>query len=258
MRLSGWTRGSATSARARTLVTSGLLSFAQRRSQRIGREGTRAIVDLGEGGVIDQPALVVNRLLSPPVAAWQWAKPGERDYAAAEMTAFTLSWLAAVPGVVRNRPSPTCLAGPSPHPLRTAVLAHRAGLDVPDADFGAGTATLQLLEAAVRGAAPGARACHVVVLDGRIVDAEGVERRAGARMPEGFGSAVARFATAVGAAEGLIGIDLVVAGGRWWFAGMTPLPDLMVAGEALVQDLIGLVEKVPDLSERVGARRAER
>jgi len=37
----------------------------------------------------------------------------------------------------------------------------------------------------------------------------------------------------------------VVAGGRWWFAGMTPLPDLMLAGDALVQDLIGLVEKVP-------------
>jgi hypothetical protein len=228
-----------------TLVTSGLLSFAQRRSQWIGRDGTRAVVDLGEGGVIDQPGLVVNRLLSPPVAAWQWAKPGERDYAAAEMTAFTLSWLAAVPGAVRNRPSPTCLAGPSPHPLRAAVLAHRAGLDVPDADFGAGASTLQLLEAAVRNAAPPVGLCHLVVLDGRIVDADGAERRAGARMPERLPRAVARLASAVGAAEGLIGIDIVVSDGRWWFAGMTPLPDLMLAGDAVVHELIGLVEKVP-------------
>jgi len=112
-----------------TLVTSGLLSFAQRRSQWLGRDGTRAVVDLGEAGVIDRPDVVVNRLLSPPVAAWQWAEPGERDYAGAEMTAFALSWLAALPGPVRNRPSPTCLAGPSPHPLRAAVIALRAGLD---------------------------------------------------------------------------------------------------------------------------------
>ncbi|KQR17309.1 hypothetical protein [Cellulomonas sp. Leaf334] len=226
------------------LVTSGLLSFARRRSQWIGRDGTRAVVDLGEGGVIDQPDLVVNRLLSPPTAAWQWAEPGERDYAGAELTAFTLSWLAAVPGVVRNRPSPTCLAGPSPHPLRAAVVAHRAGLDVPDADVGAGSPTLWLLEAAVRRAAPAAGVAHLVVLDGRIVDAEGVERRVGARLPEGFPSAVARFAAAVGAAEALIGIDVVVAQGRWWFAGMTPLPDLMLAGDALVQDLIGLDARV--------------
>ena len=128
---------------------------------------------------------------------------------------------------------------------------------MPDADFGAGTSALRLLEAAVRSVGPAARACHLVVLDGRIVDAEGVQQRAGARMPEGFSSAVARFAAAVGAAEGLIGIDLVVAGSRWWFAGMTPLPDLMFAGDAVVQELIGLVEKVPALSGTGGARRVE-
>jgi len=229
-----------------TLVTSGLLSFARRRSQWIGREGPRAVVDLGDGRVIDQPDLVINRLLSPPVAAWQWAKPGERDYAGAELTAFVLSWLTALPGAVRNRPSPTCLAGPSPHALRAAVLAHRAGLDVPDTPFGAAAASpIGLLEAAVRTAAPHARASHVVVLDGRIVDPGAVEQRVGARMPESFSSAVARFAAALGAEQALIGIDIVVGRGRWWYAGMTPLPDLVGAGDAVVQDLIGLVEKVP-------------
>lgn len=226
------------------LVTSGLLSFARRRSQWIGRDGTRAVVDLGEGGVIDRPALVVNRLLSPPTAAWQWAAPGERDYAGAELTAFTLSWLAALPGAVRNRPTPTCLAGPSPHPLHAAVVAHRAGLDVPDAELGVGSSTLWLLEAAVRRAAPAAGVDHLVVLDGRIVDADGVERRVGTRMPAGFPAGIARFADAVGASEGLIGIDVVVAEGRWWFAGMTPLPDLMLAGDALVQDLVALDARV--------------
>ncbi|UJP40605.1 hypothetical protein [Cellulomonas palmilytica] len=234
--------------RASTLVTSALLSFARRRSQRLGRDGTRAVVDLGDAGVVDEPDLVVNRLLSPPVAAWQYAQPAERDYAGAEMTAFALSWLAALPGVVRNRPSPTCLAGPAPHPLRAAVLARRAGLDVPDADFGAGTSTLQLLESAVRGAGSGARAVHVVVLDGRVVDAEGLARRAGAAVPAGFAAAVARFASAVGADDAMVGLDVVVADGHWWFAGMTPMPDLLSVGEAVVDALLALAPPEPAAS----------
>ena len=116
---------------------------------------------------------------------------------------------------------------------------------MPDADVGSRTPMLELLEAAVRRAGPTARVLHLVVLDGRIMDGDGVEHRAGAPMPGGFAPAIARFAAAVGAVEGLIGIDVVVAGGRWWFAGMTPLPDLVFAGDALVQALVGLVEKVP-------------
>ena len=231
--------------RSSTLVTSALLSFARRRSQRIGRSGTRAVVDLGDAGVVDDPDLVVNRLVSPPVAAWQYARASERDYAGAEMAAFTLSWLAALPAVVRNRPTPTCLAGPAPHPLRAAVLAHQAGLDVPDASFGAGTSTLQLLESAVRGAADGARAVHLVVLDGQVLDPDGVARRAGAPMPAAFAAAVARFAGAVGADEALLGLDVVVAAGRWWFTGMTPLPDLLTAGDVLVDALLALATPVP-------------
>ena len=111
---------------------------------------------------------------------------------------------------------------------------------MPDVELGGGASTLQLLDAAVRSAAPDARVAHLVVLDGRVVGADGVEQRVAARMPEGFSAAVARFAAAVGAAEGLIGIDVVVGRGRWWFAGMTPLPDLLLGGDALVQDLIGL------------------
>jgi hypothetical protein len=226
------------------LVTSELLSFARRRSQWIGREGTRAVIDLGAEGVIQDPVLVVNRLMSPPTAAWHWANAGERDYAGAELTAFVLSWLAGLPGVVRNQPAPTCLAGPSPHPLVAAIEAARSGFDVPNAAFRGDRGTLTLLEAAVRTAAPEGRIVHVVVLDGRIIDPEGVESLAGRRMPETFAESMALFAASVGASEALIGVDVVVAGERWWYAGMTPLPDLVVAGDAVVEALVGLVAGV--------------
>jgi len=223
------------------LVTSGLLSFARHRELRLDRAGVRGVVDLGDGLVLSRPGLVVNRLVSPPVTAWQWARSDERDYAGAELAAFTLSWLAALPGVMRNRPTPTCLAGPSPHPLRTAVLARRAGLDVPDLGAGALTgAPHPLLEAAVRQPGAGARAVHLVVLDGLVVDPEGVARRAGAPLPADVAAAVTRFTTAVGAAEALVGLDVVVDSGRWWFAGLTPLPDLATAGDAVVRALLAL------------------
>src|SRR6476661_3355601 len=75
------------------LVTSDILSFARRRSQRIGRDGVHGVVELGDGTVIDEPALIVNRMLTPPVAAWRSAKPADRDYATAELIAFMMSWL---------------------------------------------------------------------------------------------------------------------------------------------------------------------
>jgi hypothetical protein len=226
------------------LVTSDLLSFARMRSQRIGRDGARALVRLDEATVIETPDLVVNRMPAPPTAAWRHAAPAEREYATAELIAFVLSWLAGLQCPVRNRPEPECLAGPAPHDLLAAVQAHRAGLDCADASFGADVSPFPLLESALRAAGPGARPVHAVVLDGRILDPEGLARRAGAPLPARLADAVEGFAAAIGANRALIGIDFVVAG-RWWFAGSTPLPDLPTAGDTLVRDLTRLSERVP-------------
>ena len=54
----------------------------------------------------------------------------DRDYVAAEMTAFLLAWSAALPCPVVNRPSPEGLAGPCWRRERWLVEASRTGLRI--------------------------------------------------------------------------------------------------------------------------------
>lgn len=54
--------------------------------------------------------------------------PADRAYVAAEMTAFLLSWLSALPSRVVNRPTPTGLAGPGLRREEWVVLAARLGI----------------------------------------------------------------------------------------------------------------------------------
>jgi hypothetical protein len=243
------------------LVTTDLLSFARKRSQRIGRDGVSAEVDLDGRTLLDgrtvldgrtmpgstgpeHPDVLINRMCAPPLAAWRSAPAAERDYATAELTAFALSWLDGMPDPVRNRPDPSCLAGPAPHPLRAGALAAAAGLTCADvrldSDQGMPPGRHLLLEAALRQAGRDGRVLHIVVLDGEIVDPEGVARQAGAPAPAGFAAAVRRLCTSLGAGQALLGLDVVVCDGEWVFGGVTPLPDLPVAGGALVDALVRL------------------
>jgi hypothetical protein len=54
----------------------------------------------------------------------------DRGYVAAEMTAFLLAWLTALPCPVMNRPSPMSLVGPFWRREQWAAFAARAGLPV--------------------------------------------------------------------------------------------------------------------------------
>jgi hypothetical protein len=56
--------------------------------------------------------------------------PADRDYVAAEMTAFLLSWLSTLACPVLNRPTPTCLGGPYWRPEQWTYAAARAGIPV--------------------------------------------------------------------------------------------------------------------------------
>lgn len=56
--------------------------------------------------------------------------PADRDYVAAEMTAFLVSWLTTLPCPVLNRPTPTCLTGPFWRPEQWAYAAARLGIPV--------------------------------------------------------------------------------------------------------------------------------
>jgi hypothetical protein len=56
--------------------------------------------------------------------------PADREYIAAEMTAFLTWWLNALPGVVVSRPTATSLAGPGWRPEQWIWAAARAGLPI--------------------------------------------------------------------------------------------------------------------------------
>lgn len=230
------------------IVTAEALSFARRRSHRVsgpcrsGAAVVRTDIDLTDRCSVsgDEFTGVLNRLVEPPAAAWRWAAAAERDYAVAELHAFTLSWLAGLPGPVRNRPVPGCLAGPAPHPVAVLAVAAALGLDhVPLRLSSRSTQpTTNPLETATRMAGPDSRAVEVICLDG-VVLTPGVPARIADRLPA--------LAADIGAAEALIGIHFAVGRSRWVFAGVTPLPALAAAGSAVYGALAAVL----------GARAAE-
>jgi hypothetical protein len=220
-----------------TIVTTEALSYARHLSHRLARGEVRTELRLADGTrlVDSEISGVLNRAVQPPGAAWLWAAPAERDYAIVELHACTLSWLHALPCPVRNRPEPDCLAGPLRHPFVTVAAAHAAGLPCPEIRFdtaGPLSPADSLLLAAARAAGPHARPVHLACLDGVV---------AGGEPPEPVAAGIAAFATRMGAAEALLGVDFFAGDGGWWFAGTSPLPDLRAGGETLCQRLLALL-----------------
>lgn len=62
----------------------------------------------------------------------RFARPGDAEYALAEMQAFGLSWLWTRRELVVNRPTPQALCGAVPDMLVTAQACSRVGLRTPD------------------------------------------------------------------------------------------------------------------------------
>ena len=95
----------------------------------LGANGSSAVVD---GGEVDAEEVdgVLTRL--PAVLEHELAAvvPGERSYAAAEMTAFLTHWLGTLPCPVLNRPTATSLSGPYWRRERWVHVAAQAGIPV--------------------------------------------------------------------------------------------------------------------------------
>ena len=227
-----------------TVVTSEVLSFARRRSHRLGAGGVTSTVALADGTVVDHSSVggVLNRLPAPPDLAWHRASVPERQYASAELHAFALSWLSSLPCPVRNRPADECLGGPAPHPMVVAQAAAAAGLLVAPIELGTGSCVPvhgAIASAARCAAGPSARVVQLVCVDGVAVH-DGV--------PADVRAGIARLASAIGARDAVIGVDMLVNGSRWWFAGMTPYPELRLGGRALIDRLTDTL--VPEASSR--------
>lgn len=74
-----------------------------------------------DGLLTRRPAVVAEELA--------WIDPADRPYVAAEMNAFLVAWLDALPCPVLNRPTPRALTGPAWGPLHWAAAAARAEVD---------------------------------------------------------------------------------------------------------------------------------
>jgi hypothetical protein len=94
------------------------------------------VADPGRGtAVVDSRRVPVRELRAvltrrPAVVAEElaWIDPADRTYVAAEINAFLLAWLCALPCPVVNLPTSRCLVGPAWPPLHWAVAAARAGV----------------------------------------------------------------------------------------------------------------------------------
>jgi hypothetical protein len=84
--------------------------------------GDRVTADEIEAVLIRLPAVVGDEL--PGIVS------EDRDYVAAEMTAFLVAWLSSLECRVVNRPTPTCLMGPSWRPEQWSLAAAQAGMPV--------------------------------------------------------------------------------------------------------------------------------
>ena len=206
-----------------------MLAQSQRWEHRVGAKGVTIDITQADGRRIRSDTIrgVLNRLVSVPYAPLLLAHPADRDYASQELTAFFLSWLYALSLPVINRPTPQGLAGQWRHRSEWLWLAAHAGLSTPhyqqtsqDSTVGQGGQGLVIAETPVH---------TVFIVAGHVV---------GAAVPPHIRRACQRLAGL--ARTTLLGVDFTNGpAGSWTFAGATPMPDLRLGGEALLDALSG-------------------
>lgn len=209
------------------LVTAESLAAAYHWEHRLESGQPYLKITLRDGRVLKSTEIraVLNRLQAPSPRTLENAAHGDREYAQAEMFAFYLSWLHAIPGAMINRPKPMGLSGAWLHASEWMLRASRAGLRTPvyrqSGRDGESSRRRQGCGASVE-ERTGQR---VIALRGEVF---------GATVPARVAKACGRLAEEVDAE--LLGIDLYEdRRGQWVFAGATPAPDLRLGGAALLR-----------------------
>jgi hypothetical protein len=165
-------------------VTVEQLVFSRRIVHRMADTGDTGAIHLADGRVLRPEAIsgLVNRVRHLPVQHFAGAAPGDREYAAAELSAFMLAWLNGVAGRVINPPRPLALDGSACEPTTLVHLAAMAGLP-----------TMPWHQSTCEGESdeqPRLAASHsIVVLDDRVF---------GAVIPRGLQDAARRLAVLLG------------------------------------------------------------
>jgi hypothetical protein len=121
----GWNESDARLVRPADLSTRGWCHY-------VGASGRCGSIALG-GEVIPETEITGVLTLLPWIDPAELVSiaPDDREYVAAEISAFLLSWLSSLDCVVVNRPMPGCLSGPPWRAAQWIAAARTVGLRVP-------------------------------------------------------------------------------------------------------------------------------
>jgi hypothetical protein len=221
------------------LVTTECLGVARFWEHRVGAGGAHLKIGLHDGRTLCSSQIrgALNRIAAPAPTLIQHAVESDREYATAEMQAFYLSWLNAVPGNVVNRPTPQGMSGAWHHISEWALIANRCGFNVPRYR----QTDLDPMERGYASLAPyGAAVTSLVVLDGVGVFGPPVPPQ----------TAASCQALAKAEKNAILGVNVYQdPAGDWLFAGATPTPWLPLGGDALLDGLVTLLTRSRKMGE---------
>lgn len=111
-------------------ITPAQLVYSTAITHRLETDHVHSQFRLADGSMLDFDKVsgVINRFGDMPTAHLDRAEKSERDYAATELQAFLLGWLASVDCPVLNPPSPDWLGGSWHSPMASAEIAAQVGL----------------------------------------------------------------------------------------------------------------------------------
>lgn len=206
------------------LLTTETLTTGARWVHTVGVDGAHFNVTLADGRVIDDRSVngAVNRLTHVPLQHLRGTP--DFDYASQEYTAFFMSWLKALPAPVFNAADSQGLCGAWRHVSEWVCLATEAGLPTPAYSQ---TSHDEIDESTqMRRLVPdGTPTAMVITLGDRVF---------GPPLPSQLSAgclALARISNTP-----LLGIEFTV-GQSPAFVSATPMPDLRLGGEPLLDEL---------------------
>jgi hypothetical protein len=219
------------------LITSEELSYSLAWEHRIDCYDEPIIsIKLADGRKIQSSDVcgTVNRIHFPHQEHFAKAKPEERSYAISELNAFFLSWLYALPGFVINKPTANGLFGHWRHISEWVLLASQAGL--PTIRYRQSSNVDDINANSKINFPAGIATKTIIILEGCVsVDTPPVP-------PERIVSGCVNLAKI--SYTSLLGIDFILLPDkRWLFAGATPIPNLYLGGNKLLDAFENLMKK---------------
>ena len=215
------------------LISAEMLAYSLRWEHWLRTDEVSINFTLANGLTIRSEAVrgVLNRLLSLPSEHLHMVSQADRDYAIQEFTAFFISWLYALPAPVLNQPTSQGLSGQWRHPSEWVWLATKAGLPTPNyrqssrEPIGGMGANNRLVPI-------GTPVNTVFVVKGHVI---------GPGAPPDILRGCQQLAAL--ARIGLLGVEFASgSAGPWTFVGATPLPDLHLGGQALLDTLASVMQ----------------